>query len=368
MRKISFWFILLSMFALQPVYAGCMGKDSSYQYTWWNAPITSVSVDYTQKNITSENLPNKRIGTLTIEFRCPMKGGPYNYYFMPDNSSGFNSPVPVGNDGIISVPLTDFNVASASRLQHKDGWVHIMPDGPVMSAFSVGDISSKGQNHIKFDGFINVMGGANLENPRGRHKYGIYLSKAPTNVMSTSQIITFLTSASSQKIIYNVGGNKNKVVDIIPTINGENTATLNFQNTVTCSVSNNIGRDIDLGMVNTSGDFKTPLTTVVLKMSCGLSNGGPQDITSNFPSVIVPGSASITIDSPTAQSMADPLGNQVLHFGKGWGLKFETLGTNKLDINTLDNISIPIFAYKVSPSASAADSWSGAINFTINYN
>lgn len=366
MGKISILVFLFSMFALPPVHAGCVGKTNGYQWTYWNAPITSVSVDYTQKNITSEDLPNKRIGTLTIEFHCPMKG-PFNNYFFTDHSTSPGNPA-VGVDGIISVPLTDFNVESASRMQHKNGWVYLMPDGPVKSSFSVGDISSKGQNYIKFDGFVSVMGGANLSNSRGRHKYGIYLSKAPTNVMSTSQTISFLTSTSGGKIIYNVGGNRNQVVDIIPTINSQNTTTINFQNTVTCSVSNNLVGGVDLGLVNTSGNFNAPLTTVVLKMSCGLSNSGIQNITSNFPSVIVPGSASIRIDSPTAQSAADPLGNQVLHFEKGWGLKFETAGTNKLNINTLGNISIPVYAYKVSPSASQGDSWSGAINFTINYN
>lgn len=366
MRKISILVFLLSMLALPPVYAGCYRNVGSYSDWWW-PPTVRFSVDYTKKNITSVDSPGQRIGTLTIGFTCPDAWGPGDKWY-EDNFEDIltGASTPTGN---IIVPLPEFKVASSSVLEHKDGWVSLKPDNPALSSFEQANGNSWWHTNIKFSSFANVMGGSNnVKVGNAEHRYGIYLLKSPKNTMSTSNVISFLTSASGMQINYVTGGNKYRDVTITPALSGTNTATLNFQNTVTCSVSNNTGGGIDLGMVNTRGNFKTPLTTVVLKMSCGLSNGGPQNITSNFPSVIVPGSASITIDSPTAQSAVDPSGNQVLHFGKGWGLKFETLGTSKLDINTLGNISIPVFAYKVSPSASAADSWSGAVNFTINYN
>ena len=354
MKIIYFLIFILSFLILPSAYAGCFAYGNAAYY--WTPPSAKIEVSYSNSNITTETPANTRIGTLKVSFSCPYYVGPN--YWQEDNYLG-------GKFGIINVPLPEFNYINQKRMEHKSGWIYIEPDGSRSGKFFPGNGNSWNKPHICYGTFTEAMG-YNNRGQHSSHTYGIYTKNMPGNIMSGTQVISMLTGETGNNIVYRAGGliptNKN----IAPALTN-NSYTLKYTNTVTCSVSSNFGNKLDLGVVNIHGDLSKPLATIVLKMSCGLGTGGGS-LSTNYPDVIVLGSTSITIGSPDAQGIFDRYGNMGIHFGKGWGLMFDTGGSQYLNINNLNNISIPVRAYKYWASPATGEDGRAAVNFIINYN
>ena len=342
------------MFIVHSAYAGCYAVNN---LTWfWGAPNGKMDISYTTNRLTSDMAEGTRIGTITLSFSCPSPAG--GRYWMEDNHLG-------GRTGGVFIPLPEFTYTNYNRMDHKSGWVYIQPDSDTYSRFWVGDGNSWGFPFIGFSSFNDVMGGNGGGAAGNRHTYGIYTSKLPANISSTSRLISMLTSATGMQVTYRAGGRSPTNKSFKPSTTN-NEYNLNYTNTVTCSVSSNVGNNLDLGVVNIHGNLNVPLATIILKMSCGLGSGGG-NLTSSYPSFIVPGSTFITIGSPDAANFM-PDGNVSLHVGNGWGIKFDTNGSQILNINNLNGISIPILPWKYWASPGNSADWRGAVNFTINYN
>lgn len=354
MRKLYFFISLLLIFTAYPTYAGCYAVNNLVWY--WGAPDAKMDVSYTTNKLTSDMAEGTRIGTITLSFSCPSPAG--GRFWQEDNYLG-------GSLGQVFIPLPEFNFTSADRMDHKSGWVYIKPDNNRFSLFGAAGGNSWWFPFIGFSSFNAVMGGNNGGKLGNRHTYGIYTSKLPANIASTSKLLSMLTSATGMQATYRSGGNSPTNNSFKPSTTN-NAYTLNYTNTVTCSVSSNVGNNLDLGVVNIHGNLNTPLATIVLKMSCGLGIGGG-NLTSNYPSFIIPHSSIIEISSPNVQSFR-PGGNFGLHIGNGWAIKFDTNGRKILPIDSLSSISIPILPWKYWASPGNSADWRGAVNFTINYN
>lgn len=355
MRRYQFLILLLSIFVLPSTYAGCYRQGL---LTWyWDSPTVEISANYTKTQITSSDKVGERIGTLSIKFNCKSTAG--NWYWNYDNYMG-------GYQGNIFIPLPDFNTVDTNKMVHKSGLVYIQTDdGNRWSSFLSPDGNAWSSSSIYFSSFKRVMK-ENGWGPLAIHRYGIYINKVPRNVMSGSEVIRFLTSASGFQINYRAGGNSPKNQFIRPSLSGNDTK-VDFKNTVTCSVTNNFGNNIDLGTVNIRGDFNKPLTTLLLTMRCGYGVSGG-NMTSNYPEFIVPGSTYLTIGSPDALGVPMVDGNFIVNIGNGWGLKFDYKGTQIVNINNFGRISIPVFPYKFKGASGNGADWKGAVNIIISYN
>lgn len=355
MKIINFLIFILSLLIFPSAYAGCFAYGNAAYY--WGAPSAKIEVSYSNGNITTETPANTRIGTMTLTFSCPYSIGGAGYW-QNDNFMG-------GQGGNVNIPLPEFNYINSRRMEHKSGWVYIVPDSYNFGGFFSGNGNSWNMPHIGYGPFASAMG-YNHGGQHSSHTFGIFTSKnMPGNIRSSTQVISMLTAETGNQIVYRAGGLSPGNKNIAPALTN-NSYTLKYTNTVTCSVSSNVGNNLDLGVVNIHGNLNTPLTNIVLRMSCGYGSAGG-NLTSNYPSFIVPGSAYITIGSPDAENRFSG-GNAALHIGNGWGIKFDTNGSQVLNINSLNSISIPVYPWKYWGSPANSADWRGAVNFIINYN
>lgn len=354
MRKIYFWFFLLSILAAPSAYAGCFAAGNAAYY--WGSPSSKIEVSYSQSTLTTETAAGTRIGTMKVTFSCPYYVGPNSWQI--DQYLG-------GSAGYIYLPLPEFNFINNNRLEHNSGWIYLAPEGIASSKAKFFDRNGNSWNFPNiFLEFSDALGGNPRNNTGPTFTYGIYTNRSiGGNVASNSKIISMMTSATGNQITYRAGwlipGNKS----VTPNVTN-NSVTLNYTNTVTCSVTSN-ANNIDLGVVNINGDLNKPLATIVLSMRCGLGLSGG-NMTSNYSSFIILGSTRIIIDSPDAQNIYN--GDFMLHVGNGWGLRFDTNKSQILNINELNNITIPVYPYKYWADPGRSADWKGAVNFTINYN
>ena len=354
MRKIYSLIFLLSILAVPSAYAGCFAAGNAAYY--WGSPSSKIEISYSQSTLTTETAAGTRIGTMKITFSCPYYVGPNAWQV--DQYLG-------GSAGYIYVPLPEFNFINSNRLEHNSGWIYLAPEGIASSKANFQDRSGHAWNYpsIVLE-FSNALGGNTRNNTGPTFTYGIYTNKnIGGNVASSSKIISMLTSATGNNINYRSGGLIPGSKHVTPSVTN-NSTTLNYTNTVTCSVTSN-ANNIDLGVVNINGDMTKPLATIVLTMRCGLGLSGG-NMTSNYPSFIIPKTTYIDINSPDAQNA--PGGDFRLHVGNGWGVRFDTGNSLALNINKLNNITIPVYPYKYWADPGRSADWKGAVNFTINYN
>lgn len=355
MNNVFFFIIFLSILAAPSAYAGCVENNNDTKTKYFRAPSVSIEANIQKSNITTETRDNEKIGTITIEFMCPysVAGG----YWGEDNIDG-------GDIGRIYIALTEFTYINPKRMDHNSGLFYIAPDSyNLASSFSNETGYSWGYPNIKFNGFINVMQGGYMTNQKSiKHKYVIYSKAKAANEPSISKVVSLF----NRQVVYIPGGvkpmsNRNITPNVI-----KNSFTLNYTNTVTCSVTSNTN-NLDLGVVNINSNFNTPLATIILTMRCGLGTAGG-NMVSNYPSFIISGSARMNaVTSPTANNEWLGSSNSFgLRIGNGWGIRFQT--GNLLNINTLDNISIPIYPYRYGSTQGNASDWNGAVTFDISYN
>lgn len=354
MRNISVLSVFLSILILPSAYAGCI-SSSNMNNNYFFPPSVAIEVNILQSNITTETMDNERIGSVAIEFTCPysLMGG----YWGEDDIDG-------GDVGRVFIALNEFNYTNSRRMDHRNGLIYIAPDsGNTASSFSPANGNSWGFPNISFTGFSKVMEGGFMTNQKSiKHKYAIYIKKMAGNVPSKNEVVSLFNNP----VVYTPGGVKSMGNrNITPTIIN-NSFTLKYTNTVTCSVTSNVS-NLDLGVVNIHKDLNTPLATIVLSMKCGLGVGGG-NMTSNYPSFIIAGSARMNaVSSTTANNeWLAPSNSFGLRIGNGWGLRFQT--GSALNINTLNNISIPIYPYKSGTSQGNSADWNGAVTFEISYN
>lgn len=273
-----------------------------------------------------------------------------------------------GSKGYIYIPLAEFNYINNNKVAHKDGWIYMVPEGDAANVASFRDKTSHSWNVPAIVAeFSEALGKDTGMREGPTFSYGIYINKIDANVPSSSQVISILTSLSGNKFNYRAGGQSPTSKHKSPTITN-NSQTLNYTNTVTCSVTSNVS-NLDLGTVNVHENIniKPPLATIVLTMKCGLGLGGG-NMTSNYPSFIIAGSAKMnSVTSPNATSEWLASTNSVgFRVANGWGLRFKT--GDAVNINTLNNISIPIYAYKYGTTQASSADWNGAVTFEISYN
>ncbi|EMW6553863.1 hypothetical protein AAFF16_002347 [Citrobacter werkmanii] len=356
MRKIYSWIFLLSILAVPSAYAGCFAAGNAAYY--WGSPSSKIEVSYSQSTLTTETVAGTRIGTMKVTFSCPYYVGPNSWQI--DNYLG-------GSAGYIYVPLPEFNFINSNRLEHNSGWIYLAPEGIASSQAKFQDRSGHAWNYPSiFLGFSDALGGDTRQNTGPTFTYGIYTNRnIGGNVASSSKIISMLTSATGNKINYRSGGLIPGSKHVTPSVTN-NSTTLNYTNTVTCAVTSNTN-NLNLGVVNINGDLNTPLATIILTMQCGLGPGGG-NMTSNYPSFIIAGSARMNAVTPTnATSEWLAASNSVgLQIGNGWGLRFRT--GDAVNINNLDKISIPVYPYKYGSTQGNSADWNGAVSFEIAYN
>lgn len=358
MRVILYFTIPLLYGIFSASYAACFnasGNSSS------EPPITNLDIFYSKSTIQTDTPEGTRIGTMRISFLCPYKGNGSNNqkFWRPDSSTP-------GDDGSIYIPLPEFNYINDNRMEHKSGWLYIVPEGDARyrAKFYARSFHSW-QYPTIFGSFRALMGIDESKSNSPTWTYGIYSKKVSLNVKDDKQTISMITAATGNQITYAVGGS-NRDIHLTPRVTG-NTQVLNYINTVTCSVTSNAS-NINLGVVNIHRDINKVLSNIVLTLRCGQGVGGG-DMTSNYPSFIFPGSASIKIESPTDPIIRTFGPQPVIHIGNsGWGLQFDVIEKNGLDINKLNKITIPIKAIKYWSSTGSGADWNGTVNFIVSYN
>lgn len=355
MRKISFWVILLSILVMPSAYAGCFASGNLAYF--WGAPSSNIDINYSRNSITTATPTGTKIGTVNISFSCPyyVGSGYWNY----DNALG-------GHEGYIYVPLPEFNFVSNYKVEHKSGLIYLQPEGYANSYAQFWGPSSHAWNFTNIAASFPDAMGRNKSNKTGPIlTYGIYTNSIGGNVPSRSEVVSMLTAATGNNINYRAGGNSPTSKHLKPSVTN-NSVTLYYTNTVTCSVTSNTN-NLNLGVVNIHGDLNTPLATIILTMKCGLGLDGG-NMTSNYPSFIIAGSARMNAVTPTnATSEWLAASNSVgLRIGNGWGLRFRT--GDAVNINSLDKISIPVYPYKYGSTQGNGADWNGAVSFEITYN
>ncbi|ECK3539544.1 hypothetical protein HYQ80_004093 [Salmonella enterica] len=310
-------------------------------------------------SITTDMPQDTKIGTMTVTFTCQY------------SENGIYWKGGIRNGGF-KIPLPDFNYVSIDRLIHKSGWIYLKQDTLTNSGvMAPGAAQVWNAANISFDRFSLAMNTytSSGSDSQGVHTFGIYTAKQiPGNVLSSTQTITMLTAITGMQAWW-VTDYEPLKEHFIPVSLSNNETVLSYINTVTCSISSDKGSNVDLGTVNLNGDFKKPLTTITLKMSCGLGTGGG-NLTSNYPSFIVPGATLRIEPVDFYNSSFWPIGNVYLDIGNGWGLRFDTNGSPELDLNHLDKIVIGVYPIKLNVSAAPGGplDWNGAMNFTVIYN
>lgn len=323
------------------------------------APLVKLNVSMFNTSITTDMPKDTKIGTMTVTFTCQYS----------ENGISWKQD---GRLGGFKIPLPDFNYVAIDRLIHKSGWIYLKQDTAANSGnMAPGAAQVWNAANIDFDRFSLAMNSyaSSGGNTQGVHTFGIYTAKQmPGNVLSSTQTITMLTAITGMQVWWLTDYDPQRE-HYIPISVSNNETVLSYTNTVTCSISSDKGSNVDLGTVNLNGDFKKPLTTITLKMSCGLGTGGG-NLTSNYPSFIVPG-ATIRIEPVDFYNSSFwPIGNVYLDIGNGWGLRFDTNGSDVLDLNRLDKIAIGVYPIKLNASAAPGGplDWNGAMNFTVVYN
>ncbi|MFV7282958.1 hypothetical protein ACNPG5_18795 [Citrobacter cronae] len=353
MRKIYSWIFLLSILAVPSAYAGCYAPGNLLYF--WGPPSSKIEINFSQNNITTDTPTGTKIGTMNISFSCPYYVG--SGYWNNDNYLG-------GTEGFIYVPLPEFNFVNNYKVEHKSGLIYLQPEGYANSYAKFWAPNSHAWNFTNISAtFPDAMGRSQSNKTGPILTYGIYTNSIGGNVPSRSEVVSMLTAATGNNINYRAGGNSPTSKHLKPSITN-NSVTLNYTNTVTCSVTSNTN-NIDLGVVNINGDMTKPLATIVLTMKCGLGLSGG-NMTSNYSSFIIPGSTYININSPDAQNIYN--GDFKLHVGNGWGVRFDTNQSQLLNINGLNNITIPVYPFKYWADPGRSADWKGAVNFIINYN
>lgn len=353
----TFLFSLLLLMVSSTSIAACARLGAPGKFDM--APLVKLNVLMFNTKITNDMPQDTKIGTMTVTFECQYS----------ENGIHWKEGMYPGG---FKIPLPDFNYVAIDRLIHKSGWIYLKRN-PTNAGASMAPGAAQVWNaaNIELSEFslaMNSYGGSG-GNSLGEHTFDIYTAKQmPGNVASSTQTITMLTAITGMQAWWRTDYGPVREYYIGVSLSNNETI-LSYINTVTCSISSDKGSNVDLGTVNLNGDFKKPLTTIILKMSCGLGTGGG-NLTSNYPSFIAPG-AVINIEPVDIHNSSYwPLGDVYLAIGNGWGLRFDTNGSQDLDLNRLDKIVIGVYPIKLKASAAPGGplDWNGAMNFTVRYN